>query len=240
MLSIIIPAYNEEKLLPETLRAVNDARSVFSAAGWNSEVIVCNNNSTDRTGEIAVAHGATVVFEPINQIARARNAGAAAARGNWLLFIDGDSIPSPALFAQVLKHIESGRILAGGCLMDISGPQSLIIQLAKVWSLISVTLRLMAGAFIFVEANAFREIGGFSHELFAGEELDLSKKLKKVARARKLRLTIITSPRLLTSGRKAHLYRPKEIAVFLFKATLRPFHVLKQRDQCGIWYDGRR
>jgi hypothetical protein len=98
----------------------------------------------------------------------------------------------------------------------------------------------MAGAFIFTEAKAFQEVGGFSTELFAGEELDLSKKLKQLARQRRQQVVIIRRPKLLTSGRKAHLYSPKELVGFFTRAIFRPRRVLKSREECGIWYDGRR
>jgi glycosyltransferase involved in cell wall biosynthesis len=44
-ISIILPAFNEERLLPTTLRAVDAARNAFKQVGWGSEVIVCDNNS---------------------------------------------------------------------------------------------------------------------------------------------------------------------------------------------------
>ena len=113
-ISLIIPAFNEERLLARTLAAVNAGRAAFTKPGWSAQLIVCDNNSTDRTAEIARAAGATVVFEPVNQIARARNTGAAAATGDWLLFIDADSLPEAALFAEVVDQIQSGRCLAGG------------------------------------------------------------------------------------------------------------------------------
>ena len=100
-ITIIIPAFNEERLLGETLGHVNSARAAFTALGLESELIVCDNNSTDRTADIARAAGAVVVFEPVNQIARARNRGADSATGDWLLFIDADSHPNAALFADV-------------------------------------------------------------------------------------------------------------------------------------------
>ena len=113
-ISIIVPAFNEEKLLRASLQSINASSSAFHARGWETELIVCDNNSTDRTAEIARAEGARVVFEPINQIARARNCGANAATGNWLLFIDADSQPSSELFADVADAIESGKYIAGG------------------------------------------------------------------------------------------------------------------------------
>jgi len=92
-ISVIIPAYNEEKLIHETLRHINVARVAFTERGVDSELIVCDNNSSDCTAALAQAAGAQVVFEPVNQIARARNRGAEAATGDWLLFIDADSHP---------------------------------------------------------------------------------------------------------------------------------------------------
>ncbi|HEU0038015.1 MAG TPA: glycosyltransferase, partial [Verrucomicrobiae bacterium] len=114
-ISILIPAFNEERLLGETLAHINSARAAFTALEWESELIVCDNNSTDRTADIARAAGATVVFEPVNQIARARNRGAEVATGDWLLFVDADSHPGAALFADVAEQIRTGRCLAGGC-----------------------------------------------------------------------------------------------------------------------------
>ena len=76
--SVIIPAYNEEKYLPAALSAVNKAIETAPMVG---EVVVVDNNSTDRTAAIAAELGARVVFEPVNQISRSRNAGAKAAGG---------------------------------------------------------------------------------------------------------------------------------------------------------------
>ena len=82
LITIAIPAFNEEKLLPSTLSAVAKAGEAFAERGWEKEVVVCDNNSTDHTGEIAEATGARVVFEAENQISRARNAAEHAARGD--------------------------------------------------------------------------------------------------------------------------------------------------------------
>src|SRR5438477_12943490 len=99
--SIIVPAFNEEKLITSSLRQMKKASAAFAELGWQTELIVCDNNSTDRTGELARAEGALVVFEKMNQIARARNAGARAASGEWLVFVDADSHPSRELLAGV-------------------------------------------------------------------------------------------------------------------------------------------
>ena len=94
---MVVPAFNEERLLGASLAQMKSAAGAFAGRGWDFELIVCDNNSTDRTAEIARAAGATVVFEPVNQIARARNRGAAAATGDWLVFVDADSHPGAGI-----------------------------------------------------------------------------------------------------------------------------------------------
>ncbi len=116
-ISVIVPAFNEEKFIARALRKIKAATGAFSLLGWESEIIVCDNNSTDRTAEKARAAGATVVFEPVNQISRARNTGAAAATGDWLVFVDADSYPSRELFADLASVIQSGRCLGGGAVV---------------------------------------------------------------------------------------------------------------------------
>ena len=239
-ISLIIPAFNEERLLGETLRQVKSALTAFSRRGWGTEIIVCDNNSTDRTAELARAAGAVVVSEPVNQIARARNRGAAAATGDWLIFLDADSHPSSDLFAEVAEQIEAGRCLAGGCTVRLHGHYPVGNLITRLWNAISRAGRLLAGSFIFCDANAFRQIGGFSQELFAGEELDLSRRLKPLARAGNKRIVILHRHPLLTSARKLHLYTPREHIGFLIRAVLSRKRILSSREACHTWYDGRR
>ncbi|MCX6924660.1 MAG: glycosyltransferase [Verrucomicrobia bacterium] len=239
-LSVVIPAFNEERLIGETLRQVKAALTAFSRRAWDTEIIVCDNNSTDSTAELSCAGGARVVFEPVNQIARARNTGAAAASGDWLVFIDADSHPSAELFAEVVEQIEMGRCLAGGSTIRLEGHYPTGNLITGLWNGISRIGRLLAGSFIFCEADAFRQVGGFSHELFAGEEIDLTQRLKQLARARKKQIVILHRHPLVTSARKMHLYAPREHIKFLVKAVLSRKRILTNRDECHTWYDGRR
>ncbi|MBI5387179.1 MAG: glycosyltransferase [Verrucomicrobia bacterium] len=238
--SIVIPAFNEEKLLPATLQSVQAAMASFTARGWETELVVCDNNSTDRTADLARAVGARVVFEPVNQIARARNTGAKAASGDWLVFIDADSHPMPELLAEVADQIQSGGCLAGGTVVTYEGHNPAVTALVEVWNCLSRTLRYMAGSFIFCEAGAFREVGGFSEELFASEEIDLSRRLKKLARRRGKQIVILHRHPLVTSARKFHLYTPWEHLRFLARTVLTGKRSLRTREACPTWYDGRR
>lgn len=238
--SIVIPAFNEERLIGETLRQVGLASTALTRAGWSTEVIVCDNNSTDRTAELARAAGARVVFEPVNQIARARNTGAVAATGDWLIFVDADSHPSPQLFADVVGQIQGGRCVAGGSTVRLDCDSLLAKSGAWLWNGLSRWRRLLAGSFIFVETTAFRKLGGFSHGLFVAEELDLSRRLHQLARAERREVVILHRHPLLTSARKLHLYSAGEYLGFLARAILNRKATVRSREACGPWYDGRR
>ena len=239
-ISVVIPAFNEERLLGETVRSVKTAVAAFSRRNWETELIVCDNNSTDHTAEVARAAGATVVFEPVNQIARARNRGAAAASGDWLIFVDADSHPSIELFAEVAGQITSGRCLAGGATVKLNGRYPKASMVTRLWNGLSRALHWLAGSFIFCEAAAFRKIGGFSSELFASEEIDLSRRLKKLARAEQKKIVILHRHPIVTSARKVHLYTLREHLRFLAKTILARGRTLTDRSACHTWYDGRR
>jgi glycosyltransferase involved in cell wall biosynthesis len=140
---------------------------------WDFELVVCDNNSTDRTAEIAREAGARVVFEPFNQIGRARNTGAGVASGDWLIFVDADSRPGKPLFAAVAEQISSGRCLAGGSTVKLDERRLAADLVVLLWNLTSRSQKWMAGSFIFVEAAVFHRLGGFSTDYFAAEELEL-------------------------------------------------------------------
>ena len=240
-ISIVLPAFNEEKLIAASLQTVHAARAAFTALGWDSEVVVCDNNSTDLTGDLARAGGAKVVFEPVNQIARARNTGAAGATGDWLIFVDADSHVNRELFADVAEVIRDGRHLAGGSTIQIDHAPWWAGFFLHSWTVISRCAHWAAGSFVFVEAAAFRAVGGFNQALYATEEIDLSQRLNHLARQRKLKpLRVLTRHPIVTSGRKAHLYTPWEHLRFMLKAVFSLGRSLGRRDACPIWYDGRR
>src|ERR1700720_2397081 len=111
--SIIIPAYNEEQYLPRLLNSIAAARSNYSGGRDAIEVIVADNDSTDRTAEVAKAHGARVVTVAKRRIAAARNGGGHAARGEIVCFIDGDSAVHPQTFNVIVDPIKRGLEVGG-------------------------------------------------------------------------------------------------------------------------------
>jgi glycosyltransferase involved in cell wall biosynthesis len=238
--SVIVPAFNEAKLIAGSLRSIQAARSAFAPRGWATEVVVCDNNSTDDTADLARRAGAHVVFEPVNQIGRARNTGARAARGDWLIFIDADSHPRPELFADVADVIARDDCLAGGSTVFLDGNHPVANLASHGWNLISRLKRWASGSFIFCEAAAFRQVGGFSHDLYASEEIELFERFKKLARARQKKIVILWRHPLLTSARKIRLYTLREHLGFLARTVFQRGRTLRSPEECFTWYDGRR
>ena len=109
MISFIVPAYNEELELSSTIAAI---RAAASRATQPYEILVVDDASTDATPEVATRAGAQVV--PINQrhIAAARNAGARAARGDCLFFVDADTRIKQTHIAEAIAALGEGY--AGG------------------------------------------------------------------------------------------------------------------------------
>lgn len=239
--SVVIPAFNEEKYLPASLAAVTAAAAAFTARGWTWECVVCDNNSTDRTAELAWAAGATVVFEPVNQIGRARDTGARAATGDWLVFIDADSWPSAGLFAAIADRMATGRFVGGGSTVALeAGTPRYARFVCGFWNLCSRLAGWAAGSCVWVEAGAFREAGGFGTEYYAGEEVFLSRRLKALARRTRRRFTILAAHPLRTSSRKLKLYTLTEATRFFFRMLFTVGRAAKRPENCEIWYDGRR
>jgi glycosyltransferase involved in cell wall biosynthesis len=231
--SIVVPAFNEEDLLPRTLERLNEAMATVDLAG---EIVVCDNNSTDATAAVARAQGAAVVFEPVNQISRARNTGAREARGRFLLFVDADTeIPSDLLQAA-LERLSSGQVCGGGATVAMEGVgPGLPSRMVSLWNALSRARHLAAGSFVFVLREAFDAVGGFSEAVYASEEIWLSRAVRRWGRPRGLRFEIIASPPVITSGRKAQWYPTPVLLSVALLIMLLPF-LLRSRRFCWLWY----
>jgi hypothetical protein len=95
-----------------------------------------------------------------------------------------------------------------------------------------------AGCFIFCRADAFRDFGGFSLDLFVTEEWKFSTDLKRWGRARNLRFVILRRAPHVTSGRKFTLYTKRDWARTGWRILTRPRRAVRQ--PIDLHYDGRR
>ena len=191
-LSFVVPAYNEERYLPDCLQSIlNETRGRDDV-----EIIVVNNASTDRTREVAHGFpGVRVVDEMRKGLPHARQAGFLASCGRLIANVDADSRLPQGWVATVLRSFEEDVELVSlsGPLVyyDLSPRESLLVRFfyATAWmtySLNRYVLRvgsMVQGGNFVVTRKALEAIGGFNLDLtFYGEDTDLARRLPEVGR----------------------------------------------------------
>lgn len=233
---IIIPAWNESDLIQQTIESVLEAQAEQHLTG---EIIVVDNNSTDDTAAKAKDLGVTVVFEPINQIARARNTGASATNADFLIFLDADSQINSTLLAMTLQALISGRVIGGGSIVtldrEIKGSP---MHMLNLWNWWSQRIGAAAGCYFFCTREAFNAVGGFNEKQYAAEELKLSRRLRKYAKAHSREFVIFSISPVVSSARKLDWYSKRQkltqlLLLFIPGAT-------RSRKMLGMWYDRSR
>ena len=233
-ISVLIPAYNEELLIGRVIEAVYESFGSLGYKRW--EIIVCDNNSTDRTAEVAAEKGAQVVKEPHNQIARARNTAAKSARGEWLIFLDADTYMTPGILGKTIGAFEGGKICAGGCQLKFDKDDIGIFPslMTRLWNSVSGFVNLAAGSYLFCYRQAWEDIGGFDEEVYAGEEIFFSQKLKLWGKERGLKFKVLTGDPVITSSRKMDWYGQRQLFGHMLRMAWPG--ALKKRESCGLWY----
>jgi glycosyltransferase involved in cell wall biosynthesis len=231
VISFVIPAHNEEAVLPETLRAL-----FASAAGLTEpfEIIVVDDASTDRTGELAAAAGARVERVDLRKISAVRNAGARSARGEILFFVDADTLVSESTLRQAWSALSNGAI-GGGATVKLE-PDAPRWGKFVTWLIAQIWFRLhwAAGCFVFVRREAFEKVGGFDETYFLGEEMYISKALKRQGK-----FVIVPEP-VITSARKFRTYTPMDLLSAMVKLLGKGPKGWKARENARWWYEGRR
>jgi glycosyltransferase involved in cell wall biosynthesis len=231
LISFVIPAWNEESVLGPTLGALHVAARGL-ACPW--EIIVVNDSSSDRTADIARQYGAQVITVDHRQISATRNAGARAAKGDLLIFIDADTIVTPEVVGAAVEAIRSGAV-AGGCAIQYTGRIPAYLRIfvpMEVW--FARMMRIAFGCFLFSTREAFEAVGGFDTTLYATEEVTLSLALHRQGRFVCLR------ERVLTSGRKLRTHSTVEWFIQMYRITLARNKYIRDRGAMGVWYGDRR
>lgn len=231
VLSIIIPAHDEAPVIGATLDAVAMATSERRGA---VEVIVVDDSSTDATAAIARAHGARVVHVSVRHIAAARNAGAAAASGDRLLFVDADTLVSRTVIDAAMLALDGGAA-GGSTAVRFARPLPLHVRMLESASIgLFRVFKVTPGCFIFCTRQVFDAIGGFDQGLYVAEDVAFGRAL-----AKRGRLAILREP-VTTSARKMRTYSLGEKLRFTLRFLLSPRRVARTRDALPLWYGPRR
>lgn len=231
MLSFVVPAWNEAGAIGPTLDAIHAAAR---AAGRAYEIVVADDASTDATAALATAAGARVLPVSFRQISRTRNAGAAAARGDVLVFVDADTLLPEATLRAALAALDAGAVGGGATVAFEAAAPGWTHRAGRV---VIESMRLMglaAGCFVFCRRADFEAVGGFDPGLYAGEEVWLSRALGRRGRF------VILRERVVTSARKAQGRTLWGSLVLAVRILARGPRGLRRREGNEFWYDGRR
>ena len=214
MLSVIIPAFNEERFLPQTLDHLRRATEHLGAvSGRDVETVVVDNASTDRTAEVARAAGARVVPVPEHNIARVRNAGARAASGDLLLFLDADTLVPEDLLGRIARVMEEPACAGGAVDLDYRPARPPIKVYLRLWRLLGLSLGMAQGAAQFCRRDAFAALGGYDESLYMGEDVDFYWRLGRFARARGQHVRFLRDVRVVPSCRRFDQWPTSRILV---------------------------
>lgn len=233
MVSVIIPVYNEEKLIGRTL-----AQFTQQLMGkFDIELIVSDGGSQDRTREIAAEYPCRIVehTEMRKQtIGEGRNVGAAAARGDILFFLNADTIIDnhdvDGFLTQSFLALRPADVVAVTCSVHIYPEEATrtdrIVHGMLNWyfySLNVIGMGMGRGECQIIKKEAFEKVGGNQNHIAAGEDFDLFTRLIRIGKIRYLRsLRVYESPRRFRKygyGKVIAAWLRNSASVYLFNRS---------------------
>lgn len=236
-LSVIIPAWNEEKHIGRTLESLKRAMVVYARDRQAvAELIVVDNNSADRTGEVARDYGVKVVFEPVNNIGKARNAGVKAATGKYIAFCDADNEITDNLLVLIHDHLEDSKIVGGGTWIEPARRDLKINFFYFLWH-IYVTCSRVGVGMMHCRREDFWSFGGFDETIYAAEDVQLAYDLRKLGRRRGQKFELIKKGWIITSTRKIDQTPLLEMIGKLIGFGFGLKKKIRSKEYCQHWYD---
>ncbi len=182
LVSVIVPAYMEEKFLGKCLRSIRN-----QTYGGEIEIIVIDSNSSDGTRDIAQKQADTVINLKGRGIAKARNAGVKASKGGLLLFLDADTMVSRNMIEECVKNFEKDGVVGAVPAYHVSAGsflQRMAYRLSSFIVRFSVIVRrpIVPTMCACYSRKVFDVCGGFNEALVTCEDFDLSKRMAKHGR----------------------------------------------------------
>jgi glycosyltransferase involved in cell wall biosynthesis len=235
-ISVIIPAFNEERCLPATLQAVEKAVERLRVRdGVNTEVIVVDNNSADSTAKVAHSFGARIVAEAEHNIARVRNRGAAAAKGNVLVFLDADTHMPEELLQRIHRACAAPGGVGGAVDTEYRPRKWSMRVYLGLWRVLGRAAGLAQGATQFCLRDAFTALGGYDESLFMGEDVDFYMRMRRYARRAGGSVSFIDEIKVIPSCRRFDQWAVWRTLVWTNPLVIAPLR--HARSMWRGWYD---
>lgn len=185
-ISIVIPAYNEERYIGDCLKSV-----VANRTEDFLEIIVVNNASTDGTAGVAEKFpGVRVVAEPQKGLTKARQRGLMEAKGDLVAYLDADTRMPPG-WPAIVKREFTGRpdmVCLSGPFRYYDLPAGKKMLAEGLWALTAMPIFwvigfMVLGANFVAKREALQKIGGFDTSIsFYGEDTNIAWRLSKVGK----------------------------------------------------------
>ncbi|WP_337982283.1 glycosyltransferase [Lysinibacillus sp. C5.1] len=219
IISIIIPAHNEEKYIGKCLESISKASKLFQN---QVEIIVVLNRCTDKTEEIAKSYNCITVNNDDKNLSKIRNTGVERASGEIIVTIDADTQMNEHMLTKVVQNLSSGKYIGGG----VTG------KFERMSLGIFVSTMLLIGPLLFKYGaisvgifwcykEDFKSINGFNEAMLMAEDADFAKRLKVWGKKKGKKYGTIQNG-MITSSRKFDkhgdwvlLKRPKLILAYL-------------------------
>ena len=208
LISVVVPAFNEEDYLDETLASLNRAKAFLQGEGsLPTEIIVVDNDSDDATADVARALGATVIRETQHNVARVRNTGAKLCNGDVLVFVDADTIVPDKLLSRIVEAMSDVTCFGGAVDTDYRPMKVTVKAYLQLWRILGKLTGMAQGATQFCRRDRFLALNGYDETLFMGEDVDFSWRLKRIAKRQNGRVVLVDDLRVIPSTRRFDQWR---------------------------------
>ncbi|MDH8678881.1 glycosyltransferase [Fusibacter bizertensis] len=198
------------------------------------EIVLVDNNSEDRTIEIAKRFEVTIVNERVHNIAKVRNTGAQYATGEILCFLDADSEISSNMFNLICTYMQSNKYVGGGTKFKLDR-RNLTFSLIFVASVLATHIVGLSGVMLYTRKNYFDEIGGFNEKYYAAEDIDFVLRLRDFGKEKSLKYCNIYRGYIITSSRKFKMLKFKDL--FMQGGLLLHKSLRENPQKCEQWYN---
>jgi GT2 family glycosyltransferase len=231
LISIIVPAYNEEKYIGLTLGSIKQAEQLLlKEKGIPAEIIVVDNDSTDSTANIARSFAAQVFHEPTHNVAKVRNVGAHRANGDILVFVDADVIVPERLLCHIHEAM-SDELCLGGAVDTNYRPAKYFVKVyLRLWRLVGKVAGMAQGATQFCRKDIYAALHGYDETLYMGEDVDFYWRLKRFAKRCSGYVQFIDDIQVSPSSRRFDEW-------FLWRTLVwtNPMFILAFRRRKSVW-----